>query len=197
MIPIVFATSKWETKDINFYECALKALDPKRWTLSIWSKNPIRPSYSRTVERWLPWDFLLQMPKTQVWNSWRQTCLSIAQGCQSCFVVPWFDQTSTSKWWICWACVSQEWIRIGTDDRFFCHQMCLACGEVKLKKRHCFLLYVYFESWSQFLRVQPTNQPIPLYHVPPGWIVVKVPEMRNEYHFRWKFWQSLSWLMWL
>ena len=59
------------------------------------------------------------MPKTQVWNSWRQTCLSIAQGCQSCFVVPWFDQTSTSKWWICWACVSQEWIRIGTDDRFF------------------------------------------------------------------------------
>ena len=30
MIPIVFATSKSETKDINFFEFALKALDPKR-----------------------------------------------------------------------------------------------------------------------------------------------------------------------
>ena len=84
------------------------------------------------------------MPKTQVWNSWRQTCLSIAQGCQSFFVVPWFDQTSTSKWWICWACVSQEWIRIRTDDRFFCHQMCLACGEVEVEEKALFFIVCIF-----------------------------------------------------
>ena len=55
---------------------------------------------------------ILQMPKTQVWNSWRQTCLSIAQGCQSFFVVPWYDQTRNHQQLMDllrgWAWVSQE-----------------------------------------------------------------------------------------
>ncbi len=55
---------------------------------------------------------ILQMPKTQVWNSWRQTCLSIAQGCQSFFVVPWYDQTRNHQQMMDllrgWAWVSQE-----------------------------------------------------------------------------------------